>query len=502
MSQKFIVQKLLKSFDDRKKVNALIRYLQAPIINQTKDIVNLVKYYAQFYPEIEDPNCYNSEYIAQELFSKHSNPKKRFDNITARASPLVKQFIIQEELKDKRQEHKSDLLFLKAIATSRTPELFFDLFKEKENALLGDGQLGIEKHFQLLELYTLYYQHPNLDREQDTAVDVFKNINEQANLHFLNLKLKTACENALHKHLKTGYAFEIDGLKEVKNYVSVLQRYYPHQYIIIKLYKDILILLEKLELLSQKKQGKTAGYVNQYKGIIKNLEENTQHIPQKEHEVIFSLLLNIGSIMSNEKMEGALFVLLDIYKYGLAQELMLHEGYLQPPLYNNIITIALMARDLTWIQENMVDKYLKYIHEDERKNVENLTLASLAFENEEYNDAIKQLQELDKKEYIYSIRIKNILLKSYYEVDDVSFDKILTNYKSYLKRHEEIAQIYRDSNMNFIQLTQKLYHKKGTLTGYRKAEKQAIKDDFLKELAGFGKVISNEDWLIEKINQL
>ena len=125
----------------------------------------------------------------------------------------------------------------------------------------------------------------------------------------------------------------------------------------------------------------------------------------------------------------------------------------------------------------------------------NLTIpSSLYFYQKKYKLSLKQLLSVEFTDIYYSLDSRVLLLKTYYEIDDLESALSLINaFKIFLKRDNTISEYQNLTYSNFLQLTNSLIRLK---MGY-KQDLKTIEDKLNKT-----EQIADLTWLRQKVEEL
>ncbi|MEM1221000.1 MAG: hypothetical protein AAGH79_18910, partial [Bacteroidota bacterium] len=182
-----------------------------------------------------------------------------------------------------------------------------------------------------------------------------------------------------------------------------------------------------------------------------------------------------------------------LYKTALQQEIIFEKGLLNPNHYKNIITVGLQVKAFDWVEE-FTKTYTPKLPMELQKNALNFNLANIYFEKKEYQKVIEQLREVEYENLSYALGSKIILLKTYYELNELlPLDSLVDSFRIYLHRNKLISREVKQQYLNHLRFVKKL----STIlpndqTTIEKVRKQI---DQCKSLAG-------RKWILEKVAEL
>jgi len=179
--------------------------------------------------------------------------------------------------------------------------------------------------------------------------------------------------------------------------------------------------------------------------------------------------------------------LFNIYKEGLKEKTFIENGVLSTVTYSNISSLALRLKEYDWI-EQYVEEYTPYLEEQYRENFKEFTLAKLSFEQGAYEEAMQLLSQFESKHILLTLNARTMLLKIYYEQDEVdALESLLDSFRIFLKR-KEIIGYHKAIYQNIIKYTRKLVR----LDPFDKQKREVlrIETDDATTLTGRGKLVA------------
>ncbi len=115
------------------------------------------------------------------------------------------------------------------------------------------------------------------------------------------------------------------------------------------------------------------------------------------------------------------------------------------------------------------------------------------FEKGDYNQAQQLLTQFEYDDMLLNIIAKTMLLKIYYEQDELdAFESLLESMRIYLQRKEALDPTRKAAYKNMISLMKKLMH----LNPYSKVQKEK-----LQELVTAANPLMERDWLLRQLTE-
>ena len=224
------------------------------------------------------------------------------------------------------------------------------------------------------------------------------------------------------------------------------------------------------------------------------LEKNYDSFTTQELNTIYIYLKNycIDTKINNGKSEY-FYELFDIFKTLLEKEINFVDGMLDPRDYKNIVTVGLHIKEFDWT-EKFIQNYTTRLPRESQDNDLSYNLAKVYFHKEDYQKVIEQLREVEYKNLSYTMGGRLMLLKTYYELNELdALESLLDSYGIYLRRNKLISREVKQQLMNGIRFTRKL----ASLPRYDKTGIQKLKTQI-----NNCKALAAKKWLLEKVEEM
>lgn len=146
---------------------------------------------------------------------------------------------------------------------------------------------------------------------------------------------------------------------------------------------------------------------------------------------------------------------LELYRAALEKGLLFENGVLQKFTYNNILRLASGAGERDWARQ-FLDDYQRYLPAEDRANTFRFNLACWHYLGREYARVPALLQTFDFADRDTQLSARQMLLRSYFELEEWSaLDSLLKSFYSFLRRRHDIGY-QRLMYLNLIKFTRKL----------------------------------------------
>lgn len=196
--------------------------------------------------------------------------------------------------------------------------------------------------------------------------------------------------------------------------------------------------------------------------------------------------INLGRAAFSERLFG-------LY-HMLAREGLLFDGdYLPPQHFKNLVTLGLRLARYAEVAE-LIRTLPQQLPPEVRDNSARYSAASLHFARREFGQALRTLQAVEFTDVFYHLDAKCLLLKTYYELDEIEpFFSLVDTFRVYLRRNRKISDYQRRVYRNFVKYIKQLM--KYRLDGRKPLSRIATEVESVPEMA-------DKAWLRGKIAAL
>ncbi|MEM6397197.1 MAG: hypothetical protein AAF741_12685 [Bacteroidota bacterium] len=128
---------------------------------------------------------------------------------------------------------------------------------------------------------------------------------------------------------------------------------------------------------------------------------------------------------------------LDLYQFGLDQQLLQERGRLSRFTFNNIVALALKSGNVKRARA-FIDLYAEQISPAYRQSTAALNQARLAYEEGQLNEAMQYLQAAEDQDVLTTLNIRVLQLRVYQQLAEQRlFDASLDAFDIYLRRRKD-----------------------------------------------------------------
>lgn len=182
--------------------------------------------------------------------------------------------------------------------------------------------------------------------------------------------------------------------------------------------------------------------------------------------------------------------LFELYQLGLSSGALLTTGSLQHQDYKNIVTVGLHVKAFDWV-EQFIREYTSQLPAEEQSIALSYNLAKVYFSKGQYQQVIEQLQEIDYPNVVYALGARLLLLKTYFELDEIQpLDSLIDSFRIYLQRNKVISGEIKKQYLNVLRFVKKL----SRLAPYDDAGRQKVRTQ-----VAACRALPDKQWILDKL---
>ncbi len=229
----------------------------------------------------------------------------------------------------------------------------------------------------------------------------------------------------------------------------------------------------------------------EYFDRLENLIHNqVEHFHYAETRALYLAAINYCTVKINQGLLDYCRRVLKFYRSGIEKEILLENNIIARYIFGNAVAAAIKIGEFNWA-EQFIERFQNFLEEKERHSIVNFNLSRIYFEKGDYNKAQQLLTQFEYDDMLLNIIAKTMLLKIYYEQDELdAFESLLESMRIYLQRKEALDPTRKASYKNMISLMKKLMR----LNPYSKAQKEK-----LRELVTATNPLMERDWLLRQL---
>ncbi len=459
---------LIRTFS-KEELQELYDFVHTPFFNKKPFVPDL---YDLIYDESPHFSKLEKEQLWKQIFPQKAYNDIRMRRLMADLLGVCKEYIAWRKFdQDQRTQHLYQLQY----------------FREKQlDKHFNTSRRNIEKwqeQHPRQDIWHYYHQY-RLEREigmsiaqqrKRTADPNLQVLSNHLDAFYLINKLKACCYILNYQTLNL-VEYDLPLLEEI---LLHLQKKTYHHIPIIDFYYCVLqSLLEK----------ENTSYFQRLKNI---LVENLQLFTKEEINEMFTFARNYCIKRANQGDTAYLTELLELYQLEIENGLLLNaEGKLSPFTYKNIVTLGIRSKRYEWTQ-TFIEQNKAVLAKEFQDSSYAFNLARLYFQQSEFEKIIPLLNEMEYREIFIELSAKNLLMKTYYELEEFEvLHSFLDSFQMFIRRKKKTLGYHCTSYLNLIKATRQLMR-----LHYGKQEAVAP----FKEKMTSIKEIVDKQWILEKV---
>ncbi len=193
--------------------------------------------------------------------------------------------------------------------------------------------------------------------------------------------------------------------------------------------------------------------------------------------------------------------LFKLYLSQLNEGLFLEDGFLSEWHYKNIVTTGLRLKKMGWVNQ-FIEEYKSMLLPKSQENAYTYNKASYYYEIKEFNKVMELLIRVEYTDLRYSLGAKALLLRNYYDMEEYdAFSSLCESFRQFLSRNTVISDSRREGFSNLIRFAKRTFQLKHDKDYNKKEKIEKDKERLINEIQQ-AKVVFNQNWLLQKIQEI
>jgi hypothetical protein len=469
--QKSQLIQVLRTFS-RKELRELGKWVESPAHNQRQDVVFLYEYLT------EKDRLYCDEFLSKAEVFSYIYPKEDYDDARFRQTmhffmKVVEDFLAFTEWRE--NEGRFNLMLAKVYRKRNFLKGFKKYVNKARSAL--ESQPIRNELFHRGTYDILQEQYLAQSKQKRVTAYNLQELSEALDVSYLSEKLRQSCHMLTH------------------------QKVYKVDYT-IGLIEPVLLYIEEKDFL---KIPAVAIYYYALKTLT-NVEEEIhfQHLkqqilshedafPKNELRDIYLMAINYCIGKLNAGKEQFLQETFELYRKGVESFILIENGVITRWTFRNIVSAGLKVKEYEWVKQFISD-YQQYLDETYKESIVHYSLGVLYSAMGDYKQAMSLFARADYKDVLLTLNAKSLLLKMYYEQDELdAMESLIESMQAYVRR-KEVMGYHKQSYKNALSLTKKLIR----INPYNPEQKSGLEKEVKEADPLFP---GDRSWLLKQIEQ-
>lgn len=424
------------------------------------------------------------ETVYRQVFPGEPYKYQKLSDLMTYLHRLLEQFMAQ--LQYEQDDKTQDSYLLEAFRERKLGKHFRRQLKKSSKQVGATHSASEEQflHAYIIETESDQYFTQQESRTKDKSIE---RKTQNLDLFYFTAKLRNCCEMINRQNI-INEQYDIMYLEETQAYIkkhfASLSTFPP-----IAIYYEILMTLTHSEV------------EDHYHHLTQLLQQHSSHFAQEELRTLYDYAQNYCIKKINSGKSNYLNEIFKLYQQLLSNGVIFENEQLSQWDYKNIVTVGTRLEEYGWTEE-FVNEYKARLDDEVRENAYAYNLASLYYSQERYDQAMQLLQSVEFTDVYYSLGARSLMLKVYYESDEIEpLYSLFDSFKIYLRRNKVVSEYQYKVHMNLIRMVKRMTDIKLRANTSRK---ETIQRDVmqLKKRIENASAITNINWLVGQLDQL
>lgn len=452
---------------NKKEIRDFGLFVRSPYFNRREKVVQLYDYLVE---SIDLPEGI----LKKERVWKHLFPNKEYDDREMRYTmsfllKVIRQYLMHSELE--QDKSKAQILLCQSLQNHGLGKL---MDKEINLSLQHQDKQPLRHAFYYLDNYQLIMEQGKYITQQRRTGDLpLQKLFNELTYFYIAEVLRQSCNVLNHQTVSTQdyvLRFQEEVIRHVEkhdySHVPAISIYY-HSY---KALSDM----------------DNESDFAQLKNLI---EQHWASFPSTESHGLYVLAINYCIRRLNKGDRKYIREGFELYKSGFQNNLLLENGILSTFTYTNASRLGLALDEFDWV-ERFLHTYKPTLSTDKQESIYLYNLAFLNYQKKDYDKAMECLQQVSFDDVFYSLDSRRIMLRIYYEQQEVSaLLSLLDSFTIYISRHKQIGY-HRENYTNLIRFVKKMLNSN--------LSSSKVREKIIEDINATPS-IADKQWLLEQL---
>lgn len=378
------------------------------------------------------------------------------------------------------QENKK-LAYFSELRRRGEQDLFF---KEAEDFLndhiIEKNNPDFTTNF-ILQLYELIYYHSGNHSKYDLRIASSQRLNQYIETFFLEKKLAILFEQQTIASIKK-IPFDRSEWTSLNSYLK-------------KSNSPIVSLYQKR--ISRAKPIDMEAFNLFYESYLRVYDQ----IPIIEKQIFLLMTINDAIVLTTQGNKMARLQLMNLYKFGIREKLLLIPEVVTPFMFNNIVSAAIQEKEFVYL-EDLLWQYKDVLPVEWQEDAINWGRLNIGYAQGVYEDVWSKVRAYQCRHWLYKLQFRIIEMMALAELIIAGSHEIklmqstVDAFEKYIQRNDKNYQFRPEPYRSFIKYTYRLVKIK------RKGQVAAPKDiSLLREELIHAPRVYRRDWLLERLER-
>lgn len=431
---------ILSTFSKR-ELKLFEEYILSPFFNKKAEVITLFNLLKKQYPHFKEQQL-EKQKIFKKVFPKLAFKEQKLRYLMSDLTKLLESFLAYQEYNQQTNHYNPYLL--DAYMNRELDKYFHNTSSIFQNNINKNQRQNIDFHldnFQIIkQKFDLHAARAN-HLPRNIRNDLLKSMLDSIDTFYIANKLKYSCEIYNNHNVLASDIEDTLLLDEIIQYLKTHEEISSPSVAIY--YKILMTLLEsKVE--------------EHYNELINLLKKYEPHFTKNE---LYDMYIFARNYCIKKLNNGdAIYVRksFDLHKILMANKVILRENYISEWDYKNIVQMSLGLGEDDFA-EQFINDYKNNIRPEFRENAYNYNMATIHYIRKNYSKAQNLLHQVTFTDPYYHLGTKILLLKCYYELEEViPLFNLIDTVKAFLRRNKQLSKSNKVIYLNLFKLVKKM----------------------------------------------
>ncbi len=230
--------------------------------------------------------------------------------------------------------------------------------------------------------------------------------------------------------------------------------------------------------------------VQHFYGLLNDLDIHSKNLTKEDLQECYHIAQNYCALKISQGRLEYYREVFQIFQKMIHEGILLENEHLSEGMFKNIITASLGVGEFQWA-EQFIETYAIYLPSAARENARSFNLAYLYFHQKKFDNVVRLLQDIEYSDIAYALGAKQMLLRTYYETNEVmAMDSLIDSFRIFIRRSTMMTKNLKREYNNFLSFLRII----ATLNQQDKSGTDGIK----KKIAE-AQYLNSKKWLLEKL---
>lgn len=450
--------------------------LQSPVFNTSNKVIEVYNAIHAFKKDY-DIDTLTKQELYNRIYPGKAYKPSHFNNLLSSLFNRLQDYLVWTS---NYVEKRKPLIYFSELRKRGEHEFFF---KESEKFLIEIKKRESElSSLIIFELYEQLYLHAGNHKKYEIQESTRQLLNDHLDLFFFEKRLALWHEEHTESKIKK-IEFDQSEYKYFKSYFSKASS--P----IIDLYQERIEAIDQINMDT---------FLKFYEDYLRAYDR----LPEIEKRIFLLICINDTVILTAQGRKGASRQLINLYKFGIRENLLFTPEVLTPIMYNNIVSVSIQEKESAFLK-NLIWQYRNLLPSDWGEDAMIWAELNIAFAEGKYSSILERLNVHLGKYWLYKLQfniiklmaIAELVIQKDYDYSLNAFLNVASTFKRYVERNDKKYKFRTEPYKNFIKFTVSMVKLHAENNSDRSSSFEKLHNKIRQ-----AKLIYRRNWLLDKLS--